>query len=104
VAENKMEVRVMRIIQFAVPERAGKIVAEAAAIIAGGATLLPNAMGWWVDDRGEVQREAINWLIVGTPEDKIDELINEVKSILKSAGEAAIFYAIGGEEAKLEWL
>jgi hypothetical protein len=93
----------MKLLQFALPERLGSTCAEVAAIVAGGATLVPNAMGWWVDDRGEVQREAINWLIVGTPEDKVDELISNIKSILKSAGEAALFYVTGGE-ARLEWL
>ncbi len=92
----------MKLVQFAVPERLGAVCAESAAVIAGGATLV-NGMGWWIDDRGEVQREAISWLIVGTPEDRIDELVNAVKSILKSSNESAVFYIIGSEP-RLEWL
>jgi len=93
----------MQLIQFAIPEKIGVVAAEVTTLIAGGATLVPNALGWWVDGEGVVQRERINWLIVGVPEDKVEELINSVKSILKSAGEAAIFYVAGGE-ARLEWL
>jgi hypothetical protein len=93
----------MKLLQFALPERVGGVCAETATIIAGGATLVPNAMGWWVDGEGKVQREGVNWLIVGVEEDKVDELVNAVKSILKSAGESAIFY-VNGTEPKLEWL
>jgi hypothetical protein len=96
-------VREVKLLQFALPERLGSTCAEAAAIIAGGATLVPNAMGWWVDGDGEVQRERVNWLIVGVPEDRVEELINSVKSILKSAGETAVFYIVSNEP-KLEWL
>ena len=92
----------MKLVQFAVPERVGTICAEVAAAIAGGATLIPG-MGWWVDNRGEVQRESVSWLVVGTPEDKINELISNIKSILKTSNESAVFYVVGSEP-KLEWL
>jgi hypothetical protein len=60
------------------------------------------ASGWWVNG-GKVEREKVGWLIVGAEEDKTDELVNAVKSILKDAGESAVFYTIGNEP-RLEWL
>jgi hypothetical protein len=92
----------MQLVQFAVPERLGALCAEVATVIAGGATLL-NALGWWVDGKGEVQREAVSWLVVGADDDKVDEVVDAVKAILKGGGESAVFYVIGSEP-KLEWL
>lgn len=92
----------MKLVQFAIPERLGGICGEAAAVVAGGATLL-SGIGWWVDGEGKVVRESINWLIVGVSEEKVAELISAVKSILKNGGESAIFYILEGKP-KLEWL
>ncbi len=92
----------MKMMQFAIPQKLSTICAELAATVAGGATLIP-ARGWWVDEDGEIQREEIGWLVVGVEDDKIEELTNSVKSVLKSSGERAIFYTIGNEP-RLEWL
>jgi hypothetical protein len=92
----------MQLLQFAVPRAIGPICAEALSIKAGGATLI-NAYGWWVDGEGEIQREEVSWIVVGTPEDKVEEVVDTVKSILKSNGEKAIFYVVA-DKPQLEWL
>jgi len=92
----------MRLLQFAVPEKVGAVVAEAATVIAGGATLVP-AMGWWINEAGTVEREKISWLVVGVEEEEVEKLVDTVKEILKNSGEKAVFYTIG-VEPKLEWL
>jgi hypothetical protein len=93
----------MELIQFAVPERLGTVCAEVVTRIAGGATLLEAGWGWWVNGSGEVERERINWLIVGVEKGRADEVIGAVKDILRSSGESAIFYTVRGEPV-LEWL
>jgi hypothetical protein len=92
----------MKLLQFALPERVGAICAEATATICGGATLIPNALGWWVNERGEVERERIHWLIVGV-ENEVEEVVKVIKEILRREGEKAVFYTIG-TEPRLEWL
>jgi hypothetical protein len=91
----------MRLLQFAIPQRVGQVCAEAVTRLAGGATLLPG-LGWWVNGK-EVEREEVSWLIVGTEDGKVEEVVDAVKSILKSAGESAIFYTVG-TEPRIEWL
>jgi hypothetical protein len=93
----------MKLLQFALPERVGAICAEATATICGGATLIPNALGWWVNGRGEVERERIHWLIVGVGENEVEEVVKVIKEILRREGEKAVFYTIG-TEPRLEWL
>jgi hypothetical protein len=92
----------MKLLQFALPERVGAICAEATATICGGATLIPNALGWWVNGK-EVERERIHWLIVGVGENEVEEVVKVIKEILKREGEKAVFYTIG-TEPRLEWL
>jgi ribosomal protein L12E/L44/L45/RPP1/RPP2 len=82
----------MELVQFAIPQRLGAICAEAVTRLAGGATLLEAGLGLWVNGNGEVERERISWLIVGVEGDKVDEVIETVKSILRSGGESAIFF------------
>jgi hypothetical protein len=82
----------MELLQFAVPERLGAACAEAVTRIAGGATLLEAGWGWWVNGSGEVVRERVNWLIVAADGDKADEVVDVVKSILRSGKESAIFF------------
>jgi hypothetical protein len=84
-------------VQFALPERLGTSCAEAATIIAGGATLIPNALGWWINGKGEVERERIQWLIVGVDENRIEEVVGAIKEILRKEGESAIFYVVDNE-------
>ena len=91
----------MRFLQFAIPEGFAAAAAEAAALIAGGATLL-QGLGLWVNE-GEVERERVGWLIVGVEEGKKDEVIQQIKEILRKGGERAIFFVEDGK-AKLEWL
>lgn len=86
----------MQLLQFAVPQRLGYACGEAVTRIAGGATLLEAGWGWWVNGSGEVERERVNWLIVGADEEKADGVIAVVKEILKGGGENAIFYVVGG--------
>jgi hypothetical protein len=93
----------MQVVQVAVPERLGAIAAEAAARVAGGATLFTGALGWWTNGAGEVEREKISWLVVGVEKKNKERVISEIKEILKSSGESAIFYIIGSK-ARLEWL
>jgi hypothetical protein len=101
VAKTKSEVRAVRTLQFAIPERLGAVTAEAVTRLAGGATLL-SGLGWWVNERGEVENERINWLVVGV-DGHADDIVETVKGILRSSGERAIFY-VDGDKAKLEWL
>jgi hypothetical protein len=91
----------MELLQIAIPERLGTVCAEVATRLAGGATLL-SGIGWWINGRGEVEREQIGWLVVGVDESRADEVISAIKEILRSAGESAIFYV--RNEPKLEWL
>jgi hypothetical protein len=93
----------MQVVQIAVPERLGTITAEAAARVAGGATLFTGALGWWTNGAGKIEREKISWLVVGVERESKERLISTIKEILKSSGESAIFYIIGSK-AKLEWL
>jgi hypothetical protein len=93
----------LQVVQIAIPERLGGIVAEAAARVAGGATLFTGALGWWTNGAGEIEREKISWLIVGVEKKNKERLISTIKEILKSGGESAIFYIIGSK-ARLEWL
>jgi len=90
----------MKLVQFAIPEKVGMLCAEVAATLAGGATLVP-AFGWWVDGDGVIQRERVNWLIVGSHDPQ--KLVEAIKGILRNAGESAIFYIIG-DKPYLEWL
>ena len=92
----------MQLLQFALPERVGAICAEAVTVICGGATLIPNALGWWVNGK-EIERERIHWLIVGVGENQVEEVVETVKGILKKEGESAVFYVVGNEP-RLEWL
>ncbi len=92
----------MVLLQFAVPERIGTICAEVACRLAGGATLI-EGLGWWTNGKGEIERERVQWLIVGVEDDRSNEVIEAVKEILKRSGESAIFYVKGSEPA-LEWL
>jgi hypothetical protein len=92
----------MELLQFAVPESLGAICAEAVTRIAGGATLLGGGWGWWVNGDGEIERERVNWLIVGVDKEKADSVIGVVKEILRNGGESAIFYV--REKPTLEWL
>jgi len=91
----------MKLLQFAVPQKVGQVCAEAVTRIAGGATLLAG-LGWWVNERGQVENEQINWLVVGV-DGHADDIVETMKEILRSSGEKAIFYVLG-DEAKLEWL
>jgi hypothetical protein len=91
----------MELLQFAVPESLGALCAEAVTRIAGGATLL-GGLGWWVNGDGEIERERVNWLIVGVDKEKADSVVGIVKEILKNGGESAVFYV--REKPTLEWL
>jgi hypothetical protein len=93
----------MQLLQFALPEKVGAICAEAAAAICGGATLIPNALGWWVNGRGETERERVHWLIVGVDESQIEEVVEVIKEILRREGESAVFYVVESKP-KLELL
>ena len=93
----------MKLLQFAVPARIGAVCAESATIVAGGATLISGAWGWWTNGRGEIEREEIQWLIVGVDESQVGEVVEAIKGILRGAGESAVFYVVGSEP-KLEWL
>jgi hypothetical protein len=92
----------MELLQFAIPERLGTICAEAVTRIAGGATLLEAGWGWWVNGDGKIERERVNWLIVGVDKERADSVIGAVKEILRGGGESAIFYVRGNPT--LEWL
>jgi hypothetical protein len=96
------EVTEMELIQFAVPARFGALCAEAATRVAGGATLLEAGWGWWVNGNGEIERERVNWLIVGVDKERADTVIDTVKDILRGGGESAVFYV--REKPTLEWL
>jgi hypothetical protein len=96
-----LEVRNMQLIQFAIPERLGRICGEIVARLAGGATLL-SGLGWWVNENGQVENERVNWLVVGV-DGNADEVIEAVKELLRSSGEKAAFFVVGNE-ARLEWL
>jgi hypothetical protein len=92
----------MMMVQFALPERVGASCAEAATVIAGGATLI-QGLGWWVNGDGEIVREKIQWLIVGVGESQIDRVVGVIKEILRREGESAIFYVVGNEP-RIEYL
>jgi hypothetical protein len=92
----------MELVQFAIPQRLGALCAEAVTRIAGGATLLEAGLGLWVNGNGEVERERVNWLIVGVDKEKVDSVIGVVKDILRNSGESAVFYV--REKPTLEWL
>jgi len=92
----------MKLLQFAIPEGLAAITAEAATLIAGGATIL-YGLGLWVNGNGEVERERVGWLVVGVDEERAGELVDKVKEILRESGEKAIFY-VTENEPKLEWL
>ena len=91
----------MKVVTFVVPQNLGEICAETATLLAGGATLLPGGLGWWVNGDGQVEREKVSLLLVGATE--VSGVIDAIKEILRGAGEKAVFYLVEGE-AKLEWL
>jgi hypothetical protein len=90
----------MKCVAFAIPEALGAVCAEVATRLAGGATLLPG-FGWWVNGGGEIERERIAFLLVGTED--VGSIVEAIKEILRGSGEQAIFYAVLGE-GHLEWL
>ena len=92
----------MELIQFAVPERLGGVAAEAAARVAGGATLL-EGMGLWVNGEGVVEREKVKWLVVGVERKKVQDVVSVILDILRSGGESAAFYVIKNKP-RLQWL
>jgi hypothetical protein len=63
---------------------------------------LEAGLGLWVNGNGEVERERVNWLIVGVDKEKVDSVIGVVKDILRDSGESAVFYV--REKPTLEWL
>jgi hypothetical protein len=80
----------MQLLQFAVPESLGEVVAKAVTRIAGGATLL-EGVGFWVNGDGVVEREKVKWLVVGVGKEKVADVIDTVLDILRSGGKALPF-------------
>jgi hypothetical protein len=90
----------MKCVVFAIPETLGAICAEVATRVAGGATLL-SGFGWWVNGGGEIEREKIAFLLVGT--EKVESVVESINENLIGSGEQAIINSVLGE-AYLYWL